>query len=533
MYYDVDLLKRLEHIPDASFKSTSSDTAQIHVECTPETRKDILKQLTEWVYDFSTGRHSVFWLNGMAGTGKSTIAQSICNQLHADGHLAASFFCSRSAGGGRNDARRIVPTLAFQLSYYLKSFALKICDILRTPDRIKQPIKTQLAELLWAPLDDSFVSSGASGGHNVTPIIVVDGLDECLDTGAEEFMEALLSRFALNYPVHLRFIIFSRSERHIGIPIENTSVPVTRFVLHDVPYGTVNDDIRRYVETGFAEMTRRKRWQYNWYTLDDIDFIVTQAGVLFIYAATVLKYLAESKLQPQRRLQTLRDGALPAQKGGPLRSLHFLYSIILGTLGAVDEFEGFEADLVRRILFLVTSSPEPLPIHTISDLLASDKMDVWACVHALSSVIMVPDESEGYNKPVKVLHASFSEFLLSSSQHLPTHLRFNIGDMHRGFMLRCLGILQDRLREDQGLILDNDEALAYAARHWTTFLAEASFVDRTLAEDAADELSQFVDAYLLRWLECLLRPSEVQAIIDILQDPDFRSARCLSCLLPR
>ena len=37
----------------------------------------------------------VFWLNGLAGTGKSTIAQTFSEMANQGGILGASFFCSR------------------------------------------------------------------------------------------------------------------------------------------------------------------------------------------------------------------------------------------------------------------------------------------------------------------------------------------------------------------------------------------------------------------------------------------------------
>lgn len=136
----------MDRVSDASFESTDSDIAQTRVECIPGTRTDVLAQLIDWASD--PAETSFFWLNGMAGTGKSTIAQSVCNVLHAYGILGANFFCSRSAGSERKDARRIVPTLVFQLAYHIEGFMAALCDVLKTPDRIKQPIEKQIAQLL-------------------------------------------------------------------------------------------------------------------------------------------------------------------------------------------------------------------------------------------------------------------------------------------------------------------------------------------------------------------------------------------------
>ena len=76
---------------------------------------EVLQQLEEWLED-EHGQH-VFWLNGLAGTGKSTIAQSFAEIAFAEGKLGASFFCSRDFEG-RNNLQAILPTLAFQLAYH-------------------------------------------------------------------------------------------------------------------------------------------------------------------------------------------------------------------------------------------------------------------------------------------------------------------------------------------------------------------------------------------------------------------------------
>ena len=74
----------------------------------------MLFQIERWLADKQDRR--VFWLNGLTGTGKSTIAQTFAEITFADGTLGASFFCSRDFGE-RSDLQMIFPTLAFQLAY--------------------------------------------------------------------------------------------------------------------------------------------------------------------------------------------------------------------------------------------------------------------------------------------------------------------------------------------------------------------------------------------------------------------------------
>ena len=476
--------------------------------------------LTQWAFD--PDGTPFFWMSGMAGTGKSTIAQSICNRLDADKMLAASFFCSRSVGGNRSDARKIVPTIAFQLAHCIEGFKSQVCDVLQKPDRTNQPIDKQLRQLLWEPLDSAFITARGSLSGGIPLIVVVDGLDECPDAGAEECVRSLLRRFEHDLPVHLRFLLCSRSETHIGTPIRATTVNVSRFQLQDILRSDVMSDIRTHVEAGLAQMSSKREWGSEWYDQDDINFIVLQADVLFLYAATVLKYLEASKFRPEKRLQILRQLTFTAKTGktGPLRSLHLLYRVILENLGDADDLEAFEVDLVRSILFILSFSPTPLPIPTIADLVGFNLSEVRDCIASLSSVVLIPPESEEKTEPVKALHASFPEFVrsCSSSPLFPTHFRFNVGEYHGLFFVRCLDILNESLQE--GLLGKNapretkvDDAsrdiintcippdLRYASEYWITHARNAD-LDK-VKDTMSEPIGKFVDEHLLHWLECL------------------------------
>jgi len=59
--------------------------------CLRGTRETVLNEIELWTNDFDES--PVFWLNGLAGTGKTTIAQTVSERTFADGLLGASFFC--------------------------------------------------------------------------------------------------------------------------------------------------------------------------------------------------------------------------------------------------------------------------------------------------------------------------------------------------------------------------------------------------------------------------------------------------------
>jgi hypothetical protein len=70
---DLVLLIQLPHANDAAFSAGERN------ECfKPGTRIDILQDIEDWIEDTHT--LPSYWLNGMAGTGKSTIAQSVARR---------------------------------------------------------------------------------------------------------------------------------------------------------------------------------------------------------------------------------------------------------------------------------------------------------------------------------------------------------------------------------------------------------------------------------------------------------------------
>ena len=108
--------------PSAVYKcDTTGDTPQ-RVKCVDGTRVEILGRIAKWATDASSP--PIFWLSGMAGRGKSTIAYSTCLRFDPDvsrdttgptARLCASFFCSRQVDAMRQ-LQNVIPTLAYQLA---------------------------------------------------------------------------------------------------------------------------------------------------------------------------------------------------------------------------------------------------------------------------------------------------------------------------------------------------------------------------------------------------------------------------------
>lgn len=83
-------LSKLLYAEGASFDSSER---QHEPYCLDDTRVDILRQIISWSAE--PCQRTIFWLSGMAGTGKSTIARTITRSLAGQKRLAANFFFSR------------------------------------------------------------------------------------------------------------------------------------------------------------------------------------------------------------------------------------------------------------------------------------------------------------------------------------------------------------------------------------------------------------------------------------------------------
>ena len=247
--------------------------------CLKGTRETVLDEIESWVRDFN--QSPVFWLNGLAGTGKSTIAQTVSERIFADGQLGASFFCSRDFED-RSDLHFIFPTLAFQLAHKFPKFRSILVPLLQSnPDVAHESLYCQMEKLIVEPLRLADVST----------TIVIDALDECKDEEPSSAILSVLARFVQRIP-KVKFFITGRPEPRIRtgfrlpILVESTAV----FVLHDVDPPLTNNDIRLFLKYELSELAQRR--QLGRCPSDEhIDLVCSRAAGLFVYAVATVKFL--------------------------------------------------------------------------------------------------------------------------------------------------------------------------------------------------------------------------------------------------
>jgi len=213
--------------------------------CLKGTRADVLLQLERWLKDEQD--HHVFWLNGLAGTGKSTIAQTFAEISFADGMLGASFFCSRDFED-RSNLQAIFPTLAFQLAYRYLPFRDQLLRVLRAnPGVGRESLCSQMEKIILGPLYSTQIQT----------LVIIDALDECKDEEPASAILSVLSRYVELLP-NVKFFITGRPEPRIRSGFRLKSLrPITEVLrLHDVEQSSVDSDIKLFFRTRLGDIAK-------------------------------------------------------------------------------------------------------------------------------------------------------------------------------------------------------------------------------------------------------------------------------------
>jgi Cdc6-like AAA superfamily ATPase len=112
------------------------------------TRESVLNEIIAWVANVSGQKGIVqsntYWIYGSPGIGKTSLAHSICENLHNQEHLAGAFFCRRD-DPHLSEPRNILPTFIIKLAGILPPFRSIVTDRLRkdpnlTPESMKPSI---------------------------------------------------------------------------------------------------------------------------------------------------------------------------------------------------------------------------------------------------------------------------------------------------------------------------------------------------------------------------------------------------------
>ncbi|CEL63630.1 hypothetical protein RSOLAG1IB_10908 [Rhizoctonia solani AG-1 IB] len=192
----------------------------------------------------------VFWMSGMAGTRKITVAYNLCEWFETNAKLGASFFCLRTSSPCQN-IDKMIPVIAYQLGIFSPAYQSALCKSLHeNPDVFTRDIQVQFEKLI-TKLPQT-VKTGIPNGV----IVIIDALDECMDDSGAEIILDLLLVHAGDLPI--RFFIISHPEPSIRekmLPLSESLSSVIH--LDGIDASNVNEDIKKYLTDALKHLNPR------------------------------------------------------------------------------------------------------------------------------------------------------------------------------------------------------------------------------------------------------------------------------------
>jgi len=489
------MLDKLKHVPSAEIDALKEEG------CMGCTRVTLLDTLRDWSEDPMA--HRIFWLDGMAGTGKSAIARSLCRSLREASLLGGSFFCRRQ-DESRSNTRRILPSLAWSLAFRDSQYQASLLLMLQqVPNVAEAAIEVQFKYLFEKPFCG--VSDRLAEELKYTsPILVIDALDECADNEEVEQLLQKLLGISPDFPV--KFFLTSRPEIHIREQFKSPQSMLHRILrLHDIDESTVTEDIRHYLTVQLKGIGKRKSLDPDWPGDGDIEILTRQAGTLFIYAATAIKYIGDHR--PIERLQKLTKTDVDDDCQPFYGRLDEIYTLVLSAALDPKKYSTKEICQTKQILGAVLASREPLHLSDLARLLGVDTGGIRMDLDRIHAVIFVPPPgTDGF---VYIFHASFADYLTLPCR-APENMTVSLSDGHRDLANGSLQIMKSDLyfnisncrtsylpNRDQPLATIS-QSLKYSCLHWSHHIIAA--------DDPSCLLPPLEDVLLekfLFWLEVL------------------------------
>jgi hypothetical protein len=460
------------------------------------TRKSRIEGIVDWVANKSEEKgllqSNTYWIYGLPGIGKTSLAHSICARLHDQRKLAGAFFCRRD-DPNLSEPRNILPTLIHKLAEIFPPFRTIVANCLRSDTNLTPE---SMNDSLFPDLLDSLPKR-----PNDFHVFVIDAFDECGNDSSRRRVLKILTD-AITRASWLKIIITSRPEADIRRFFGRLTQ--SSYLEYDLATDEeANGDLRTFARNEFAPVAEKWYLPTPWPEESLLDRIMVRANGLFIFIKTLALAL-EDCANPTGFLNATSEA------GAGLKPLYALYSNILNS-----RIVHHKAEFQRVIGVVLSAAPyRVLGEEAIAELAGVEPNLVKKWVDDLSSLLY---RDEATNGGIRVRHLSISDFLVSD--YCPCDYRMNHRDANVQLGIACLKTMVRQLRfnicrlEDsrvanadvkdlQSRIKENiSDCLQYSSLYWSNHLC---FAPDNNDRQAWDSLEGFFEGLCpLFWMEVL------------------------------
>lgn len=489
----------LEKLPVAEGAEFGTYMDQHEEECLPGTRMILLEDIKGWAS--SPEGKCIFWLNGLAGTGKSTISRTTAKLFHETGLLGASFFFKRGEGD-RGSATRFFPTITRQLLTRIPALKPSVLEVLKDDPRISaKPLKEQFDKLFLQPL----LGLENLSFQSTTLVIVVDALDECDNDDDIKVVLQLLPRVLESKLVQLRVFVTSRPELPIRLGFKD--IGHQNLILHEIPEPIIKHDISLFLEDKLDGIRKERSLAQDWPGNTHFQALLSMSVPLFIYAATICRLLQDHNLDPAECLtEILKYQNQESQLDGTYLPV---FDRILVKYN--EDRKKKVAEKIRELVGIIILLESPLPVIALAGLTGITTASIHSRLSSLHSVLNIPKDE---TTPVRLFHLSLRDFLLDPKTSEKCLFWVDKTKTHKMIMMKCLGRMSECLQqnvcnlENLGTLRTEIDSrvitqcllpdVQYACRFWVYHLKESQ-----MRIHDSHPVYMFLQDHFLHWLESL------------------------------
>jgi hypothetical protein len=285
------------------------------------------------------------------------------------------------------------------------------------------------------------------------------------------------------------------------------------FILHSISSSIIDHDISLFLEYNLRLIGQERSLDVAWPGEEVIRYLVQIASGLFIWAATACRFIHEGKRFAAKRLDTILEGG-GSTATAPGKHLDEIYTTVLEH-SITPEYTAEEREesyyMLRRILGSTVVLFSSLSVYSLGRLLRVTKEDIDQTLEDLHSILDVPKDQ---NRPLRLHHPSFRDFLLNNDRCKDRNLWVDEKQAHQAMADSCIRLMSTSLKQDicglktPGVLIADVESsrversippeLQYACLYWIRHLQKSG---SQLHDN--DEVHQFLQEHLLHWLETL------------------------------